>query len=104
MTVRQDTRLAEIMGAGEHDEAFFCNYQADPAYIPRYVASGVCISAIGPQGELRGIELTEHPFFIATLFQPQLTSKATGKPHPLIVGYLRSTQRSRALSDPSIRD
>ena len=27
------------------------------------------------------------PFFVATLFQPQLTSKRTGRPHPLVIAF-----------------
>jgi CTP synthase (UTP-ammonia lyase) len=48
------------------------------------------VSAVGHQGETRAVELATHPFFVATLFQPQLTSKATGQPHPLIRAFLEA--------------
>lgn len=35
------------------------------------------------------MEIEDHIFFIATLFQPQLSS-AYENPHPLIMEYLRS--------------
>ncbi|MGH9671435.1 MAG: hypothetical protein ACRD3A_15130 [Terriglobales bacterium] len=59
------------------------------AFRPRLEAAGMKISALGHQGETRAIELEGHPFFVATLFQPQLTSKATGQPHPLIQAFLK---------------
>jgi CTP synthase (UTP-ammonia lyase) len=40
-------------------------------------------------GEARILEIQEHPFFIATLFVPQLTSSPSN-PHPLITAHLGS--------------
>jgi CTP synthase (UTP-ammonia lyase) len=45
---------------------------------------------------VRLVELPTHPFFVATLFLPQVRSTAA-QPHPLILAYLRaavSAQRS----------
>lgn len=84
------------MGAGEHDEGFFCNYEANLEFMERFVKSGLRVNALGPNGEVRGVEIANHPFFVATLFQPPLTSKHSGKPHPVILAYLEATQRHRA--------
>ncbi len=46
------------------------------------------------QGEVRIVELRDHPFFVATLFLPQVTSSA-GEPHPLIAAFLRAAIASR---------
>lgn len=88
--VLPDTRLAGWMGVGAHGEEFFCNYEPNPEFLPRFAAAGLAINALGDNGELRGVEIAAHPFFVATLFQPQLTSVATGAPHPLITAYLRA--------------
>jgi CTP synthase (UTP-ammonia lyase) len=48
--------------------------------------------ARGAQGEIGAIESPTHRFFIATLFQPQLSSKP-GKPHPVIVEFLRAAAK-----------
>jgi CTP synthase (UTP-ammonia lyase) len=40
----------------------------------------------------RIIELPEHPFFIATLFQPEL-SASSGTAHPLVAAFVRSAQK-----------
>ncbi len=43
----------------------------------------------------RAVEISRHPFYLATLFQPQLTSIATGAAHPIIVAYLQSAVDNR---------
>jgi CTP synthase (UTP-ammonia lyase) len=40
-------------------------------------------------GEVRLVELSDHPFYVGTLYQPQLSS-TPDSPHPLIVAYLRA--------------
>jgi CTP synthase (UTP-ammonia lyase) len=87
------TKLAAILGTATIEERYFCNYEVNDAFRPRLEAAGMKISAVGHQGETRAIELATHPFFVATLFQPQLTSKATGQPHPLIRAFLEATGR-----------
>ncbi|WP_235949431.1 hypothetical protein [Candidatus Frankia alpina] len=37
-------------------------------------------------GDVRILELPGHPFFLATLFQPELGSDAS-RPHPVIRGF-----------------
>jgi CTP synthase (UTP-ammonia lyase) len=44
------------------------------------------VSGVGDEGEIRIVELADHPFFMATLFLPQTRSTAA-RPHPLLVGY-----------------
>ena len=41
------------------------------------------------EGEVRAVELAEHPFFVGTLFLPQHISTAKD-PHPLICGFVRA--------------
>ena len=87
------TKLAAILGTAAIEERYFCNYEVNDAFRPRLEAAGMKISALGHQGETRAIELSGHPFFVATLFQPQLTSKATGQPHPLVRAFLGAMGR-----------
>lgn len=90
------TRLAEIMGAGDHEEGFFCNYAVNEDFRSRFEAAGLKVCAVGPEQEIRAVELTSHPFYVASLFQPQLASHATGRPHPLIQAYLRAAELAGA--------
>jgi CTP synthase (UTP-ammonia lyase) len=70
-------------------EEFFCNYEVNPDYEWAAIEAGFPVVARGEKGEIRAIESPLHRFFVATLFQPQLTSKA-GKPHPLVVAFLQA--------------
>ena len=68
-------------------EEFFCNYEVNPEFEGSIIEAGFAIAARGENGEIRAIEAPKHKFFIATLFQPQLSSKP-GNPHPIIVEFL----------------
>ena len=50
------------------------------------------VSGHDEDGSVRIVELAAHPFFIATLFVPQVIS-SPGKPHPLIMAYLEAAAR-----------
>jgi len=43
----------------------------------------------GADGEIRAIESPTHRFFIATLFQPQLSSTEK-KPHPIVLAFVQA--------------
>jgi CTP synthase (UTP-ammonia lyase) len=49
--------------------------------------SGFKVVGTDEKGEVRILELPQNKFYIATLFQPQLSSLPTN-PHRLIVAYL----------------
>ena len=72
-------------------EEFFCNFEVNPEYEWASIEAGFPVAARGPQGEIRAIESPTHRFFLATLFQPQLSSKA-GKPHPVIVAFVQAAE------------
>jgi CTP synthase (UTP-ammonia lyase) len=76
-------------------EEFFCNFEVNPEFEWAIIEAGFPIVARGAQGEVRAIESPNHRFFIATLFQPQLSSKP-GKPHPIIVEFLRAAANWKA--------
>jgi len=75
-------------------EEFFCNYEVNPDFEWAIAEAGFPIVARGAQGEVRAIESSKHRFFIATLFQPQLSSNV-GKAHPIIVEFLRAAAKRK---------
>ena len=75
-------------------EEFFCNFEVNPEFEWAIIEAGFPIVARGEKGEVRAIESPNHRFFIATLYQPQLSSKA-GEPHPIIVEFLRAAGKWR---------
>lgn len=83
------TRLHSICGSEDHSEQYYCNYGVNEEYEKQFQAAGLRVSARGMQGETRAVELPDHRFFIATLFQPQLSSRPEA-PHPFWLAFLRA--------------
>jgi CTP synthase (UTP-ammonia lyase) len=73
-------------------EKFACSYGLNPRYRDRVEKGRLKISALGPEGEVKAFELSDHPFFVATLFLPQLASQP-GSPHPLLIAFLKAARR-----------
>jgi CTP synthase (UTP-ammonia lyase) len=70
-------------------EEFFCNFEVNPEYEWATMEAGFPVVARGANGEIRAIESPTHRFFIATLFQPQLSSTETN-PHPVILAFVKA--------------
>jgi CTP synthase (UTP-ammonia lyase) len=81
--------LHAIYHADTVDEEYFCNYEVNPDYEGKLEAAGLRVTARGPDGEARAVEIRGHRFFLATLFQPQLSS-TPDRPHPVFLAYLRA--------------
>lgn len=76
--------LAEqLLGSRETVERYHCGYGPVPGLLPRLEAAGMRFTAHDPQGAARVAELPGHPFYLATLFQPELAGDGT-VPHPYI--------------------
>ena len=81
------TRLAAICGTAPFTGFHWCGYGLADAFVARLEASGVVVSARAPDAGVEGIELPGHPFFVATLFQPQVGALAGEPLHPLILAF-----------------
>jgi CTP synthase (UTP-ammonia lyase) len=86
--LRPGSYLASFYGKETAEEEFFCNYELNPEFEWMAMEAGFPVVARGANEECRAIESPAHLFFIATLFQPQLTS-TKDNPHPLIVAYVQ---------------
>jgi CTP synthase (UTP-ammonia lyase) len=83
------SRIGAIYGEEEALEPYHCSYGINPAYLSALEGSDLRIGARDEQGEIRAVELSGHPFFLATLYQPE-RSALEGRTHPLIVEYVRA--------------
>ena len=80
------TAAARLYGVEAVTEPYYCNYGVNAEYLKRLEDGGLRVSGLGDEGEVRIVELPDHPFFLATLFLPQARStRAT--PHPLLLGF-----------------
>jgi CTP synthase (UTP-ammonia lyase) len=89
------TRLRTIVGSGDSSEQYFCNYGVNEDYGQQLQRAGLRVCARGARGETRAVELPDRRFFIATLFQPQLSSRPEA-PHRIWLAFLRAAMRFRA--------
>lgn len=90
-----------IYGATDVSEPFYCNYGLNPEYPPRLEPHGLRISGLGEGGEVRIVELSEHPFFLGTLYVPQARHE-TGASHVLIRALVAAAgQRALSAGAPS---
>jgi CTP synthase (UTP-ammonia lyase) len=94
LTILPGTRLRSICGSVDAAEQYYCNYGVNEGYVKQFQAAGLRVSARGMRGETRAVELPDHRFFIATLFQPQLSSRPEA-PHQLWMAFLRAAIRFR---------
>ncbi len=88
------THAARLYGVAEAVEPYYCSYGVNPDYRLQFEACGLRVSGVGSEGEIRIVELPEHPFFVATLFLPQARSTPES-PHPLLVGYAAAVHACR---------
>lgn len=70
-------------------EEYFCNFEVNPEYEWCAMEAGFPVVARGMNGEIRALESPTHRFFIATLFQPQLSSTEK-KPHPVVLAFVQA--------------
>jgi CTP synthase (UTP-ammonia lyase) len=96
------TRLAELCGAEPFPGFHWCNYGLADEFVDALTAAGVVISAHAPDAGVEGIELPGHPFFVATLFQPQVGALAGRPLHPLIAAFLETARAAQPSTTPSI--
>ena len=75
--------IGQIMGAERSVERYHCAYGLDRRYVERLAAGGVRFGAHDDAGDVRVLELPDHPFFLGTLFQPELAGDGT-RAHPVI--------------------
>lgn len=96
--LRPGSRAASIYGQEKITEQYgFCSYGINDRYLETLVAKGLVVSGVAEDsGEPRIIELPTHPFFLATLYQPE-RSALKQVSHPLALAWLRAATPARAL-------
>jgi CTP synthase (UTP-ammonia lyase) len=94
VTAVPGTRAGRLLGHGRTVERYHCSYGLNPAYVPVLEAHGMRFTGHDDDGEVRIAELDGHPFFLATLFQPELADGV----HPFIRAF------AAAVRDSAVRD
>jgi CTP synthase (UTP-ammonia lyase) len=83
------SRLAKIYGCETATEEYHCSYGLNPQYAQRLESGPLTVAARDDEGGVRAIELSEHPFFMGTLFQPERAALRDQLP-PLVKAFVAS--------------
>jgi CTP synthase (UTP-ammonia lyase) len=67
----EGSRLARAYGTSSIVEGYHCSYGLSPDFREAIVEGSLRINAVDDADDVRGIELDDHPFFVATLFQSE---------------------------------
>lgn len=94
LSVREGSLISRIYGgATAAEEVFHCNYGLTEEFMGRASQGDLSISAWDTEGAPRALEIGNHPFFLGSLFQPELSS-TPHSPHPIITAFLAAVRRS----------
>ncbi|WP_298337535.1 hypothetical protein [Ferrimicrobium sp.] len=93
--IKEGTLAAAAYRTATVNERYYCNFGLNPDYLDTLIHAGLTLSGTDSGGEPRILELSSHPFFVATLFVPQTSSKP-GTPHPLLASLLSATTNKRS--------
>lgn len=86
----QGSLIRKAYNSPESVEEYHCSFGLNGKYLRILEGSQFCVSAVDDQHEIRAFELDGHPFFVATLFQPEMRSHADGAPaSPLVHAFVQ---------------
>jgi CTP synthase (UTP-ammonia lyase) len=94
------SRIAAIYGQPSAVERYRCRYGLNPAFAEALLGGPMRIAATGDRGEVRAVELDDHPFFIATLFQPERGALEGATPR-LVRALIQAAQAARVAAAAS---
>jgi CTP synthase len=94
--LKPGTKIAEIYGTHLVYERHRHRYEVNPRYHEILERHGMVLGGISPDGKLvEAIELSDHPFFVATQFHPEFKSRPN-RPHPLFASFIAASLKQKA--------
>jgi CTP synthase (UTP-ammonia lyase) len=86
--------IAKAYETSEIQEGYRCRYGVNPQFEGDLLGNGLHATGHDSVGDLRAIELKDHRFFVATLFQPERAALG-GKIPPLVRAFVEACVESR---------
>lgn len=77
------------------DGMHFCNFAASPDSISRLEKAGVVVGAVGDEVGAEVLEFPDHPFYVASMFQPHIGALDGAPIHPLICAFITAVAAPR---------
>jgi CTP synthase (UTP-ammonia lyase) len=93
IVLKAGTRARSIYGRDEITEPFNCSFGLKPRQERLFNGGSLHITGTDENGSARIVELADHPFFIATLFQPERSAFKQQR-HPLIAAFVEAVLKS----------
>lgn len=84
------SRIASFYGCEESIEGYRCSYGLNPELQDVLISGALRAGAKDSKGEIRAVELDDHPFFLAALFQPERLALKNQLP-PLVAAFVRAS-------------
>jgi CTP synthase (UTP-ammonia lyase) len=83
--------IRKAYGVPETTVLYYCSYGLNGRYRRLMESSSLHVTAVDDQDEIRAVELDGHPFFAATLFQPEMDA-----PSALVNAFVQACALQRA--------
>lgn len=90
VTIRENTLASTLYKETSSIESYYCSFGINPKYRAAIAKSQLRVSGVDENEQIRIVEIPEHPFYMGTLFVPQVRSSMI-EPHPIIVGFLQAS-------------
>jgi CTP synthase (UTP-ammonia lyase) len=91
------SRLADAYQCLEITEGYHCTYGMNPRFRAQLASGPLRVVAEDISGEVRAVELDDHPFFVATLFQPERLALQHRLP-PIVAAFVLAAASNQAAS------
>ena len=101
--IKKPSLAYSIFNADSITENYYCNFGLNPEYQQQIDKAGFTITGSDKHKEARILELQHHPFYLATLFVPQVNS-SYDKPHPIIVALLNAMEQHSIVPAAEVSD
>ena len=96
------SRVAKLYGTTKIVERHRHRWEVNNAYREELTAAGLQLVGLSPDKQLvEVIELSEHPYFVASQFHPEFKSRPY-RPHPLFNGLLQAASKMPARRTKSV--
>ncbi|ONN53203.1 hypothetical protein AC057_15045 [Acinetobacter genomosp. 33YU] len=87
ISILKGTLLHTLYGLDRVEEQYHCSFGFNEDYIACFKSDSFKFSAINSEGKVRAFELTDHPFFVGTSYQPERTA-FRGNLHPIVDNFI----------------
>ena len=88
------SRIAAAYGRDHAAATYHCSYGLNPEFRDALLRGPLRATAFDDAGEVRAVELEDHPFFVATLFQPEREALLPARV-PLVEAFLSACGAGR---------